>query len=125
MKGLAVMKALRISVYKNPSYKGCSNGGITERYDELLLVCDEGYIDIDENNPPENLVVFVDRTMGGVKCGYIKPYAPCPKGCVGWMAGGSFAESCDSRFSSLVGFYGAVAVHDRTETQEQYDAMFN
>ena len=119
------MKALRISVYKNPLYKNSTNGGITERYDELLLVCDEGYIEIDEKNPPENLVVFVDRMLGGEKCGCIEPYAPCPDGCVGWMSGGSFAASCDRRFSRMVGIYGAVAVHDRSETQEQYDRMFN
>lgn len=119
------MKALRISVFKNPSYKGCSNGGITERYDELLLVCYEGNIEVDEENPPENLVVFVDRVFKGKKCGYIKPYAPCPNGCVGWMDGGSYAGCCDSRFGRMVGIYGAVPVHDRAETQEQYDAMFN
>jgi len=119
------MKALRISVYKNPLYKECSNGGITERFNELLVVCDEGYIEIDENNPPENLVVFHERMLGGEWCGYLEPYAPCPSGCVGWMSGGAFAASSDSRFSRMVGIYGAVAVHDRTETQEQYDAMFN
>lgn len=119
------MKALRIAVYKNPLYKDCSNGGITERYDELLLVCYEGYIEIDEDNLPENLVVFHERTLGGERCGYLEPYAPCPAGCVGWMFGGSYAASCDSGFSRMVGIYGAVAVHDRTETQEQYDAMFN
>lgn len=119
------MKAIRISVYKNPLYKECSNGGITERYDELLLVCDEGYIEIDEDNLPENLVVFHERMLGGEWCGYIEPYAPCPNGCVGWMSGGAYAGSSDGRFSEMVGIYGAVAVHDRTETQEQYDAMFN
>ncbi len=119
------MKALEIFVYKNPLYKECPNGGITERYDELLLVCDEGHIEIDENNLPENLVVFRERMLGGKWCGYIEPYAPCLKGCVGWMSGGAYAGSCDGRFSRMVGIYGAVAVHDRTETQEQYDTMFN
>lgn len=118
------MKALRISVYKNPKYKNCSNGGITEKYDELLIVCKNGNIEVDESNPPENLVVYRERVMGGKNSGYIEPYAPCPSGCVGWMSGGSFAGSSDGRFSEMVGIYGAVAVHDRTESQKQYDETF-
>lgn len=118
------MKALRILVYKNPLHKNSSNGGITEKYDELLLVCEEGSIEIDESNPPENLVVYIEREMGGKNCGYIEPYAPCPSGYVGWMSGGSFAGSSDGRFFDMVGIYGAVPVHDRAESQKQYEATF-
>ncbi len=57
-------------------------------------------------------------------CGYIEPYAPCPSGYVGWMSGGSFAGSSDGRFFDMVGIYGAVPVHDRAESQKQYEATF-
>ena len=46
------MKALPIYVYKHNRLGDCSNYGISSRYDELLLVCPDGYIDIDESNPP-------------------------------------------------------------------------
>ena len=39
------------------------------------------------------------------------------------MAGGTFAETSDSRFGSAVGFYGAVPVHDRYETYAAYKVM--
>ena len=32
------------------------------------------------------------------------------------MMGGNFAHSCDSRWSELQGFYGAIPIHDRIET---------
>jgi len=111
------MKALPIDVYKHKS-GSCSNGGITEKYDSLLLVCEEGFIDVDENNLPENLVVLVNRELFGEPAPYIRPYADPDPGNVGWMSGGCFAASCDSRFNRLLSFYGAVSVHDRQESHE-------
>lgn len=116
------MKALIIEVYKHNG-EDFSNGGITSRFNELLLVCDDGYIDIDEDNPPENLVVFEDRFMFGERCGYIRPYAEHPEDRTPYMAGGAYAASSDSRFSEMVGIYGAVPVHDRTETWEEYELL--
>ena len=46
-----------------------------------------------------------------------------PEGMVGPMMGGNFAHTSDSRFREAVGFYGAVAVHDRYETVAQYEAL--
>lgn len=117
------MKALPIKVYYNKLYRECANGGITERYDELLLVCDDGFIDIDENNPPENLVILVERILFGKLSNYIRPYEECPKDKVGYMFGGSYAASSDHRFTEMSGIYGAVPVHDRTETQREYDRL--
>lgn len=116
------MKALRINVFKDG--KGdCSNNGITNRFDHLLLLCDEGYIEIDETNPPENLVQIVTRFLFGKEYKHIEPVALPKSGCVGWMSGGALAYSCDSRFSRMSQY--PLSVHDRQETQVQYDAMFN
>lgn len=117
------MKALPISVFQNPTYKGCSNGGITERFDRLLLVCEDGFVDVDETNPPENLVKIVTRNFGGKEYKHIEPVASTAPGAVGWMSGGALAYSSDSRFSRLSQY--PLCVHDRQETQEQYDSMFN
>ena len=111
------MKALNIEVFKNPLFKGCSNGGISEKYNSLLLVCDEGNVDIDENNLPENLVIMVTRDLGFVVHKHIEPYAR-PEG-LGWMAGGAIAHTSDSRF----GFDYPLSIHDRQETQELYDTL--
>lgn len=118
------MKAIRIKIFKNKLLQGCSNGGITEKFDDLLLVCKDGYIEIDENNPPENLVTYVDRELLGRKCGYIRPYAEHPAGKTDYMFGGTYAASSDSRFSEITGgTYGAIPVHDRTETWKEYEIL--
>ena len=38
------------------------------------------------------------------------------------MSGGTFAHTSDSRFGEAVGFYGAVSIHDRRETWEEYES---
>ena len=106
------MKALRINVYKW-NLGDCSNNGITSRYDNLLLVCDDGYITIDESNPPENLVKVVTRRFGDKEYKHIEPVAETAPGHVGWMFGGATAFSCDSRFHELSDY--PLCVHDRQE----------
>lgn len=117
------MKALPINIYRT-SGPDCTNGGISSRYNELLLVCDEGYVDIDENNPPENLVKVVTRNFGFGTYRHIEPVAKVDEGNVGWMSGGNIAYSCDSRFRRLSGEY-PLSIHDRQETQEHYDYLTN
>ena len=115
------MRALPISVYKNGS-GDCTNGGISSRFRELLVICDSGFIDVDINNPPENLVKVVKRHLFGRDIFHLEPVNR-PKGC-GWMAGGNFGHTSDSRFSEMLGgFYGAVSIHDRQESQELYDLL--
>lgn len=109
------MKALPISVYEDKKIGNCSNNGITSRYDELLLICDEGFIDIDIENPPENLVKIVTRNLFGKEYKHIEPYVR-PSG-IGWMYGGAIANTSDSRFSSQY----PLKVHDRQETAKEYE----
>ena len=113
------MKALPIYVYSNKTYEGCSNNGISEKYDRLLLVCEEGFIDIDENNLPENLVKVVTRNLSHGEYKHIEPYKKAYG--VGYMAGGSYASSSDGRFSRISKY--PLSIHDRQETQEQYDRL--
>ena len=114
------MKTLPIDVYR--SYFDGTNNGISSKYDRLLVICDDGFIDVDENNPPENLVKVVRRNFAGREIYHIEPVA-APDKDVGWMAGGNYAATSDSRFSRLVGeMYGAIAIHDRQETQSEYNS---
>ena len=108
------MKALPIYVYRDSAIGDCTNDGISSKYDRLLLVCDEGFIDVDEKNPPANLVRMVKRYLFGRNVYHIRPWAE-PTG-AGWMFGGNFAHTSDSRFHRMCGdMYGAVAIHDRQE----------
>lgn len=117
------MKALPISVYKNGRYGDCTNGGITSRYNELLLICETGFVTVDEDNLPENLVKVVTRTIGGREYKHIEPVANTDRGSVGWMYGGNLAYCSDSRFREFSEY--PLCVHDRQESQKQYDAMFD
>ena len=102
------MRALRIEVYRDNSKYDCTNGGISSRYDSLLIECEDGYIDIDENNPPENLVVMKERVIGGRTYYRLEPYNTNGK----WhMMGGNFAYTSDSRFP----FDYPLPIHDRVE----------
>lgn len=115
-------KALPVSVYRSSSLGDCTNGGVSARYDDLLVLCDDGYITVDLENPPKNLVEVVHRNMWGRDLYHIEPYAAA-KG-AGWMMGGNYAATSDSRFSKLCGGqYGAVAIHDRDESWELYNSM--
>lgn len=113
------MKALPVYVYKNDSFKGCSNKGISEKFDTLLLIHEEGFIDVDENNPPENLVKIVTRNILGSEYKHIEPYKKATM--IGYMDGGSYASTSDSRFSRISKY--PLAIHDRQETQEEYDTL--
>jgi len=54
---------------------------------------------------------------------HAEPLEAPPLGGVGWMFGGNFIYSCDSRFQALCGY--PIPVHDRCETVEQYVRNFD
>ena len=111
------MKALRLSIYKDNGIGTCSNGGISEKYNDILLLCDEGYIDV--NGDEENLCEIGSISFGGNTHYFVRPVAK-PNG-IGWMAGGSLVYTCDSRFRRMSEY--PLCLHDRCESQEQYDAL--
>lgn len=117
-------KALPVDVYR--WRYDCTNDGVSSKFDTLLVLCDDGFKDVDLDNPPDNLCRVVHRFQFGRDIYHIEPLKPTDPGCVGWMAGGNYAATRDSRFSKMIGgMYGAVAIHDRQETQQQYDMMFD
>lgn len=123
------MKALPINVYRSSKIGDCTNGGISGKYDTLLIACDEGFIDIDPENVPENFaMVELRHVFGNTIIPTIYPADIAPNGNVvpregkWWMMGGNYGATSDSRFSRMIGgYYGAVAIHDRYETPEEYD----
>jgi len=103
------MKGISLTVYYNPQYRCCANGGISARFDELLIACDRGNLDI--NGDEENLVQLVHRMIGGRDIYHLAPMDDVGQ----YSFGGSYASTCDSRFSEMHGIYGALAIHDRRE----------
>lgn len=114
------MRALSVEIFKW-SLGDCSNHGISSRYNEILLECPDGPIEIDESNPPENLCKVVVRNFGYREYVHIEPVAR-PNG-AGWMFGGTIVDTSDSRFNDITGIDYPVHLHDRQETWEQYDLL--
>ena len=118
---MAKVKALSLDVYANGRYRRCANGGWTEGHDELYVACAEGPVEVDEDDPA---LFKLGTTLGTV---HLRPYRDGHG--AGPMMGGSYAGTCDSRFSRMVEaltghpWHGAVAVHDRYETWAQYEIL--
>ena len=111
------MRALSCEIYLS-RFGDCSNHGISSKYKEILLVCDDGNVEIDENNPPENLCKVVTRDLGFRVYTHVEPVAKANG--VGWMASGAIVHTSDSRFP----FDYPLRLHDRTESREEY-AMYS
>jgi hypothetical protein len=127
---------LRIQVYTNPMYRGCSNHGITEEADHLTVVNIEGgaHCFPDSDAPPVLLVehcgnpilvpaVADEGEWVPLRQGGLLDIFAGPGTGAGPTMGGAYAGSTDSRFTESIKditgrhFYGAVAVHDRFETR--------
>ena len=122
------MKALPINVYRTSRLGDCTNGGISSKFDELLIACDEGFIEIDPENVPENFAlvemrrVFSTKVIPTIYPASIKDGKAVVRDGKWWMMGGNYGATSDSRFSRMIGdMYGAVAIHDRYETPEEYE----
>lgn len=119
---MAKVRALRLNVYGNPAYRDCANGGWTQEHDSLYVASDGGPCEVEADDPA--LFVLVAGPLGTI---HLRPRNRGEG--VGPMMGGSYAGTCDSRFSrmceELTGhpWHGAVAVHDRYETQALYDGQ--
>jgi hypothetical protein len=72
--------------------------------------------------PERPAAVLVKRRVGRT-IWHIEPLTPPEAGRTSFMAGGCYAGTSDSRFSEITGFYGAVSVHDYSETWAAYRAM--
>lgn len=105
------VRALSCEIFVNNSLGDCSNNGISNRFDEVYALCPDGNVEIDLDNPPENLVVFESRDFGTGEYFRFNPYNTNGK----WnMFGGAFVWDSDARFSERFSKY-PVPLHDRYE----------
>lgn len=121
---------IHLTVCRNMEFGDCSMNGISKRFNRLIVVNVDGPFD---HRPGDEIApVLLQSHVGG--CLRLVPaikdangkWIPDPR----WaMFGGNFAHCSDSRFTDacerLLGhrFYGAVAIHDRYETQAQMEQL--
>lgn len=115
-----IVNALSVEIYKS-KFGDSSNGGISSRFDEIIVECPDGYLKVDLDNPPPNFCVVVKRILWGEEHYYVRPYAE-PNG-VGWMYGGCIVDTSDHRWCKLTEVNHPLHLHDRTESQELYDML--
>jgi len=127
---MAKVMALSVNVYEH-KYEifpdnDCTNGGISSRHKTLYLLCEDQekaqkepwyWSKVDEND--ERLVKIVRSTSCGRPYVHAEPVNDPNKREIGYMFGGNFVYTNDSRFPEKY----PIPLHDRSETWEEYDAL--
>jgi hypothetical protein len=126
---------LIVSIYRDRKMPDCSAGGLSSRVDEVTLVNVEGPFDPTPERPAALLVKGNGEGIAKVVEAVLEYPGEQESGGTGYVArkdgvgpsmGGCYVATSDSRFTQaverIVGgrFYGAVPLHDRYETAEQY-----
>lgn len=106
------MKGLRASIYENKEFGNSSNKGISSKVKEVTVV-GEGIPEIFQVNESAPAVKIIKRDIGGEYL-HAEPVEGKDPNTVGWMAGGAFIYSSDSRFPSKY----PIGLHDRQESEE-------
>lgn len=112
---------LPLDIYRN-AYGDCTNGGASAKVKTITIVNIDGPFEAGPESPAFRLESHVRGCLRLVP-------VDAPKGMIGPMMGGNYAATSDGRFGAacakLLGhtFYGAVPIHDRYETREEYDVL--
>lgn len=109
-------QGLTLSIYRDADGYDATNGGQSSQV-QNITVCDfSGPFEPSESAPEFKLI---RRNIGGREYCHLEPAQPCPQGMIGYMFGGNFAYTSDSRFP----FDYPLPIHDRAETSKQYDIL--
>jgi hypothetical protein len=121
--GLLGKHAIRVSVLKTIGVDGkpvnCTNDGISGKLNDVLLIVPDGYIKITEENLSQ--VVKLETENGHSRAVPLRLPDNMEKR-IGPMMGGNFIYTSDSRFSRLNNGC-PIPIHDRYETQHEYDVL--
>lgn len=122
------MRKTLVFVYRD-SLGDCTNNGATSRHSQMtffwecskeqaLSYCKEYNIN------PDSALVLIKRELWGEDHSYAAPLI-WPSDKLGPMFGGNFIYTSDDNFYKMCGLKTAspISVHDRFETQAQYDAL--
>lgn len=108
----AFTRCIQAYIYKHDG-EDFSNGGISSRFNTVLVPVKGGHLDVSLDNPPPNFVRIVRRNLFGREYVHLEPHDLKDRCC---MAGGTFVDTSDSRFSDTIKNGGyPVSLHDRTE----------
>lgn len=109
------MKGIRADIFKS-RYGDSSNGGISSRVGEVTII-DERINGPFEPTDDAPAVRIVERWLGSGRYVHLEPVDQ-PSGQCGPMMGGCYVATPDSRLRRIA--EGAIPLHDRFETVEEY-----
>lgn len=113
------VNCLSVEVYRS-HFGDCTNGGISSRFNELLIACADGPHTFDSNiETPLNFCMVETLIFRGVKHQHIVPAMIDGNKIVKrpgwWMCGGNIANTPDSRWTAIKGHDYPLKIHDRRE----------
>lgn len=119
------MKGLVCSIFESKAHGNCSNFGVSDRFKRVTLcpdpdaLCDFGIPEIFEADSDAPAVVLRTIRLGADREHvYAVPVELMESGTGGWMFGGSFIYTSDSRFP----LGHPIPLHDRVEVGNDYSA---
>jgi hypothetical protein len=112
------MKGIPAYVYRSAALGDCTNGGLSSKTDRVII-CGEG---IPEMLEASDLFPALIITRNGKFSWKATPDTPTESGHVGYMFGGNFVHSGDSRFMDAFGS-APIRIFDRQESRELYASM--
>lgn len=109
---------LNCCILESKSIGNCSNGGLSSKVETVTLVdpAVDGPFEPDTEAPE---VKLVRRNIGGRPYVHAEPVVPVKPGNVGYCFGGTYISTSDSRFPADY----PIPLHDRQDTQEDYDHL--
>lgn len=119
------MEKLSVEVYRAADGRDCTNNGVTSRNQRVYLYSgdrQECIADAKENGIDQSALYVNKRILWNEKHYFAEPLI---KGKGVQMFGGNFVYTSDSRFSDMTedDLHRPLPVHDRYETQEQYESL--
>lgn len=119
-------KMMSVNIYRHGNYD-CTNNGVSSRHDNMTCFAGslediKGYVE-KEGMDIDKCLYVERREIWGEPSPILVPLAwkfEKPKGIA--MFGGNYANG-DSRWREWFGHYLPLPIHDRCETQEQYNGL--
>lgn len=111
-------KGEHVKVLRETLLGDCTNGGASGKYNDLLVIGDH-VTQRWEENILEKIFVLVKRNLPDGPYYHIEPLNK-PKNMVGPMFGGNYCTPAGS-LRSITKY--PIPIHDRFETQSEYEAL--
>jgi len=117
------VKGLTANIHVAKGFPDCSNGGISAYAKVVTILTDIPECQLSESDGLTAPPVITERgPLGNL---HVRPLLDPPKGEIGWMFGGTFIHTSDSRFRHISPTGQPIPLHDRSETPEQYERLSN